>query len=103
MPMSPDDWAWFAASVLGAAAEIRAEDRMSVEVKGLADTVLQARAAIAQASTAAMRMNDSALRVAQVEDMIKQLNVAEADLAAAVGQLSNGGPPWTRPRARRPP
>ena len=103
MPMSPDNWAWSAASVLGAAAEIRAKDRMSVEVKGLADTVRQARAAITQASTAAARMQDSAQRVhagvAQVEDMISQLNTAEADLAAAVGQLSNGG----RPRARRPP
>ena len=33
--------------------------------------------------------------------MIKQLNVAEADLAA-VGQLSNGGPPLDAPSSSSP-
>lgn len=70
---------------------------MSVQVRGLAETVRNAKAAIALASTASERMTVSAgrvvERVAQVESMIKELDSAEAELGAALGQMSNGGPP----------
>jgi hypothetical protein len=71
--------------------------RMSVQVRGLAETVRNAKTAIAKASTAAERMQASAgrvvTRVAQVEDMIVQLDAAEAELGAALGQMTNGAPP----------
>jgi ABC-type transporter Mla subunit MlaD len=70
---------------------------MSVEVKGLADIVRQAKEAISLASSAGPKLRDSAQRVAdkvtQVNDMIKQLDAADADLGAAIGAMSNGGPP----------
>ena len=92
-----NDLDWFAARLMIAVYDINREHRMSVEVKGLADVVRRAKQAINAASDAAGRMQTSAervtARVSQVEDMVKQLDAAEADLAAAVGQLSNGGPP----------
>lgn len=72
---------------------------MSVEVKGLAEIVRQAKEAITLASSAGPKLRDSAQRVAdkvsQVNDMIKQLDAADADLGAAIGAMSNGGPPLT--------
>lgn len=97
MPLSHDDLDWFARRLRIAVYDTNREYRMSVEVKGLAETVRRAKEAIGKASTAAVRMESSANRVsdrvAQVENMIKQLDAAEADLGAAVGALSNGGPP----------
>lgn len=70
---------------------------MSVEVKGLAEIVRQAKDAIRTASDAAASMRSSATDLAatvgQVLDMQKQLDAANADLKAAVGAMSNGGPP----------
>lgn len=70
---------------------------MSVEVKGLAEIVRQAKDAIRTASDAAAGMRNSATDLAatvgQVLDMQKQLDAANADLKAAVGAMSNGAPP----------
>lgn len=72
-------------------------EHMSVEVKGLAESIRKAKAAIGKASTASARMQTSADRLtdtlAQVEDMTNQLDAAHAELQGAVGTLSNGGPP----------
>jgi prophage DNA circulation protein len=92
-------WLLFAGEVLISAREFNEEHRrkMSVEVKGLAETVRKAKDAIRTASTAASRMSDSATRVvntvAQVEAMTKQLDAANDDLTAALGTMTNGGPP----------
>jgi len=87
-----------AEAVHGLARE-RQERLMSVEVKGLADIVRQAKEAVALASSAGPKLRDSAQRVvdkvSQVNDMIKQLDAADADLGAAIGAMSNGGPPLT--------
>jgi prophage DNA circulation protein len=68
---------------------------MAVEVRGLADIVREAKNAIRTASDAAAGMRNSANEltstVAQVLDMQKQLDSANADLRAAVGAMSNGG------------
>lgn len=97
MAMSQDDWAWFAARVRQAVVDINTEHRMSVQVSGLADIVRKAKTAIDTAGVAAVRLNDSAQRVVntigQVDDMTRQLDAANADLTAAVGAMSNGGPP----------
>jgi hypothetical protein len=94
-------WLLFAGEVVVSAQELEREYRMSVEVKGLADTVRRAKEAIRTASTAAERMNDSAQRVsatvAQVESMIVELDQANADLTAALGSMTNGGPPLDEP------
>lgn len=70
---------------------------MSVEVRGLADIVREAKEAIGKAASSAERMRNSATRLtgtlSQVEDMTDQLDAAHADLQGAVGLLSNGGPP----------
>jgi hypothetical protein len=97
MAISQDDWAWFAARVRQAVVDINTEHRMSVQVSGLADIVRKAKTAIDTAGVAAVRLNDSAQRVVntigQVDDMTRQLDAANADLTAAVGAMSNGGPP----------
>lgn len=89
--------AFFAAHVLAAADEINKEYRMSLQVKGLADIVRQAKSAIDTAGVAAVRLRSSAEAVVntigQVDDMTRQLDAANADLTAAVGAMSNGGPP----------
>lgn len=94
---------WFAARLMLAVYDENAarrklqEKRMSVEVKGLAETVRKAKAAIGKASDAAVRMQSSAENLTsvlgQVESMTAQLDAASAELQAAVGGLSNGGPP----------
>jgi multidrug resistance efflux pump len=93
-------WILFEGEVLISAEEIREEERrrkMSVQVKGLADTVRQAKAAIDKASTVATRVNTSAsqlvVTMAAVEDMTAQLDGANADLQAALGTVTNGAPP----------
>jgi hypothetical protein len=92
---------WFAARLLIVVYDLNREYRMSVEVKGLAETVRKAKAAISKASTVSSRMQVSAERLtetlAQVEDMTSQLDTAQAELQGAVGQLSNGGPPLDEP------
>lgn len=79
---------------------------MSVEVKGLAETIRNAKKAIANASDVSARMQASAQRLtgtlAQVEEMTQQLDSAHAELQAAVGQLSNGGPPLDEPAPSAP-
>lgn len=73
------------------------ERRMSVQVTGLADTVRRAKAAIDAAGGAAVRLESSANAVVNtigaVDNMTKQLDAANADLQAAVGVMTNGGPP----------
>jgi len=70
---------------------------MSVEVKGLADTIRRAKAAIGKASSAAKRMDDSASRLTdtlpQVEELTSQLDAATSELQGAIAGLTNGGPP----------
>ena len=82
---------------LAKAHNARVERRMSVQVTGLADTVRRAKAAIDAASGAASRLESSANAVVNtigaVDDMTKQLDAANADLQAAVGVMTNGGPP----------
>lgn len=94
-------WLLFAGEVVISAEELEREYRMSVEVKGLADIVRQAKEAIRVASDAADGMRQSASEltstVAQVMDMKRQLDTANADLRAAVGAMSNGGPPLEQP------
>ena len=70
---------------------------MSVQhVKGLAEIVRQTRAALAEATGAAGEMQVAAQSVASkvsmVKDMTSELKAADAELGAAIGQLSNGGP-----------
>jgi cbb3-type cytochrome oxidase cytochrome c subunit len=100
--LSKDEQKWLAARLSIAVHDTNNEQRkrehqMSLEVKGLADTIRQAKTAISKASDAAARMNASAGRLtttlAQVEDMTNQLDSANADLQGAVATLSNGGPP----------
>jgi hypothetical protein len=97
MAVSQNDLDWFAARLMIAVYDTNKEYRMSVQVQALTEVVRQAKLAIATASTAAVRMSNSAARVvdrvAQVEGMIKELDSAEAELGAALGQMSNGGPP----------
>jgi hypothetical protein len=99
MPLSQNDLHWFAARLSIAVYDTNREwrrKRMSVEVKGLADIVREAKDAIRTASNAASGMRASAKEltstVAQVVDMQRQLDSANADLKAAVGAMSNGGP-----------
>jgi uncharacterized phage infection (PIP) family protein YhgE len=70
---------------------------MSIEVKGLADTVRLAKEAMRKAADSAMQLEFSAGQLtktlAQVSGLTGELDAANADLQAAVGQLSNGGPP----------
>jgi hypothetical protein len=96
-------WLLFGGELLISAREINEERRrnMSVEVKGLADIVRAAKDAIRVASDAADGMRASAAElastVAQVMGMKQELDTANADLKAAVGQMSNGGPPLDQP------
>ncbi|RZN09657.1 hypothetical protein CWO91_16650 [Bradyrhizobium genosp. SA-3] len=94
-------WLLFAGEVVISAEELEREYQMSVEVKGLADIVRQAKDAIRTASDAAAGMRASANEltstVGQVLDMQRQLDAANADLKAAVGAMSNGGPPLDAP------
>lgn len=87
---------WLAERLVAHLAEDQ-ENTMSVEVRGLADTIRKAKLAIAKASDAAARMQASAGNLtgtlAQVDDMTDQLDAAHAELQGAVGMLSNGGPP----------
>ncbi|WP_454627749.1 hypothetical protein [Bradyrhizobium cenepequi] len=75
----------------------KAEYQMSVQVKGLADIVRDAKRAIDTAGDAATRLRASAnavvATIGQVDDMTRQLDAANADLTAAVGAMTNGGPP----------
>lgn len=89
-------WLLFAGEVVIAAREIE-ERRMAAEVKGLAETVRQAKQAIARASSVAQRVNNSAASLAstmqRVEDMTVELDKANAELTGALGTITNGGPP----------
>ena len=108
--LSEHDFRWFAARLMVAMYDVNVESRresgMSVEVKGLAATIRDAKKAIANASDASARMQASAQRLtstlAQVEEMTSQLDAAHAELQAAVGQLSNGGPPLEEPAQSSP-
>ncbi|MCK1742204.1 hypothetical protein IVA80_15370 [Bradyrhizobium sp. 139] len=101
-------WLLFGGELLISANEINQERRrkMSVEVKGLAEIVRQAKDAIRTASDAAAGMRASATElsstVGQVLDMKRQLDTANADLKAAVGAMSNGGPPLDEPASSSP-
>lgn len=94
-------WLLFAGEVVISAEELEREYQMSVEVKGLADIVRQAKDAIRIASDAAAGMRASANEltgtVNQVLEMKDELDRANADLKAAVGAMSNGGPPLDQP------
>jgi hypothetical protein len=69
---------------------------MSAQIKGLAEIVKQAKEALDTAGKAGSSMQDAATRVAgriqQVNDMVKALNDADAELQAAVGAMTNGAP-----------
>ena len=72
---------------------------MAIEVKGLADTLRQAKDMVRQASDEASKMAVSAERlkgtVLQVIKTRKELDNAQAELEAALGLMTNGGPPLT--------
>lgn len=97
--LTQNDLDWFAARLSIAVYDTNREYRrkMAAEVKGLAETVRQAKQAIARASSVAQRVNNSAASLAgtmqQVEEMTKQLDSANAELTAALGTITNGGPP----------
>lgn len=97
MAIAPPLFAAFVRQLNKAVDDTKAEYRMSVQVKGLADIVRQAKTAIDTAGNAAVRLQSSAQAVVntigQVDDMTRQLDAANADLQAAVGAMSNGGPP----------
>lgn len=91
---------WYAARLSIAVYDTNQEwkgKKMAVQVKGLADTVRQAKQAIAKASDVAVRVNDSANQLvstmAAVEAMTSELDRANADLQGALGTITNGGPP----------
>lgn len=91
-------WLLFAGDVMVTATEIKERDeRMSVEVKGLADVVRQVKSAISVATTAAAAMQTTANSVVdkinQVNELHTELKQADADLGAAIGLMSNGAPP----------
>lgn len=77
------------------------EHEMSVQIDGLTDMVKYAKSAISQASEAASRVQGSATRLAgrvnQVNDLVSQIDKAEAELGAAIGEMTNGGPPLNDP------
>lgn len=89
-------WLLFAGEVVVSAREIQ-ERHMAAEVKGLAETIRQAKQAISKASNVAARVNASATELVQnmaaVDDMTQQLDAANAELKAALGTITNGGPP----------
>lgn len=101
-----DALAIYAVNVLAAVNDVNEEHRMSVQVTGLADTVRRAKAAIDAAGGAAARLESSANAVVNtigaVDDMTKQLDAANADLQAAVGVMTNGGPPLVASPAPAP-
>ena len=69
---------------------------MAIEVKGLADTVRAAKEMVRKASDEAAKMADSAERlketIAQVTQVRQELDDAQAELQAALGAMTNGGP-----------
>lgn len=101
--MDDHNYRWFATRLMLAVYDINRDgkQRMSVEVKGLADTVRKAREGIAAASAKAAKLAASAdalgQNLAAVDSVTQQLDAANAELQAAVGQLSNGGPTLDAP------
>jgi len=79
---------------------------MTVEVKGLADIVRQAKTMIRTASEEAVKLQAAAedlqATVAQVAVARRELDTANAELRAAVGEISNGGPPLEAGKASEP-
>lgn len=78
------------------------EDDMSVgHVTGLADIVKATKAALAQASSAALEMQTTAAsvtdKVNQVVALNAELKAADAELGAAIGTMTNGAPPGPLP------
>ncbi len=70
---------------------------MSVQhITGLAEIVRQTKASLAEAAFAAGEMQASAAsvtsKVSQIKDMTAELKAADAELGAAIGTMSNGGP-----------
>jgi hypothetical protein len=94
---SPLRFSTYAQDLSKAIYDLSEEYRMSVQIDGLTDMVKYAKSAISQASEAASRIQVSASRVAgrvsQVNEMVAQLDKAEAELGAALGEMTNGGPP----------
>lgn len=89
-------WLLFAGEVVISAREIE-ERRMAAEVRNLSEIVRQAKQAIGKAGVVADRVNSSANGLLQtmqrVEIMTKELDSANAELTAALGTITNGGPP----------
>lgn len=73
------------------------EIEMSVVVKGLADAVRKAKAGIDRAGATSTALGASAANldsvVTQVEGMKNELDATAAELQAALGTTTNGGPP----------
>ena len=99
------DFRWFGARLSIAVYDTnreypREEAEMPVEVRSLAETVRRTKDAIRHASDMAARMQRSAENLtgtlSQVDDLTDELESANAELQAAVGTLSNGGPPLER-------
>lgn len=70
---------------------------MAAQVKSLAETVRQMRAAIAQASNVAASVQSEAAELvgnmAAVQAVAAELKSANADLKGALGEVTNGGDP----------
>lgn len=66
-------------------------------ISGLADVIKQARTALAGVPAVAedIKATTSSVlaKVKKVQDLTGELKAADAELDAAIGQLSNGGPP----------
>ncbi len=80
---------------------------MSVQhITGLAEIVRQTKASLAEAASAAGEMQTSAAsvtaKVSQIKDMTAELKAADAELGAAIGTMSNGGPPLETTTASAP-
>lgn len=88
----------FEARLAIAVYDTRVQFGMAIQVKSLADTVRVARKAIEKAGDVSGRLKASAENMAdvfgRVEDMTTQLDVATAELQAALGEQTNGGPAW---------
>jgi predicted ribosome quality control (RQC) complex YloA/Tae2 family protein len=95
--ISDQDLRWFGARLAIAVYDTNREMKFMEEIKGLAATVKRAKNAIRSASDSSKRLEHSANALAsnlgQVEGLTRELDGANAELQAAIGLLSNGGPP----------
>src|ERR1700738_1087143 len=101
--LSENDLQWFAARLSIAVYDTNREHRlkMSVQIDGLTDMVKFVQSVASQASEAAARLQVSGSRVddklSMVNELVAQVDKADAALGAALGVMTNGGPPLNDP------